>query len=51
MAKVSDALKEELNQEDEFDAKKKALKKQQQDPEYTHPQCTKEELDDIFGGK
>ena len=50
MADINKAVQHELAETDELTAKKKALKKQQQDPEYVHPACTEDELKDIFGG-
>ena len=42
-------LAEELQNTDELEAKKEALKKQQQNPDYLQPHCTQQDLEDIFG--
>ena len=48
--KSEQELATDLQKVDEFTAKKEALKKRQQSPEYFNPKCTQDELKDIFGG-
>jgi len=48
---IKEDLAEAMRMQDEFEAKKEALKKRQKDPNYLNPKCSDEELNEIFGGK